>query len=371
MRGRGAANNPPNRFDRLRYVRTAADLPPQYGERGEPVDPSLEVDPGTVLIRDASRTILSTNDSPDVGFDTSLNPYRGCMHGCAYCYARPNHEYLGFSAGLDFETHILVKERAPELLRKRLGLPSWKPQVIAFSGVTDAYQPVERKLEITRRCLRVLAEFRNPVAIITKNWLITRDIDLLGELASHHAASVVLSITTLDAKLQTRMEPKASRPSKRLAAIEQLAAAGIPVGVNVAPVIPGLTDHEIPAIVRAASDAGASFAGMIMLRLPHGVKHLFADWLEQHLPDRREKVLNRVRAMRGGQLYDANFAFRGRGKGLFAEQTEELFRLACRRSGLDTQGPMLSAKRFRCTGASRQMDLFGDSVDQEEEIPPS
>lgn len=359
MRGRGAATNPPNRFDRLRYVRSA-DLPAQYDDRGAPLDPSLELDPGTVLIRDATRSILSTNNSPDVGFDTSLNPYRGCMHGCAYCYARPNHEYLGFSAGLDFETHILVKERAPELLRKRLALPSWKPQVIAFSGVTDAYQPVERKLEITRRCLRVLVDFRNPVGIITKNWLVTRDIDLLGELASYGAASVVLSVTTLDPKLQSKLEPKASRPSKRLAAIERLAAAGVPVGVNVAPVIPGLTDHEIPAIVNAAAAAGASFAGMIMLRLPYGVKQLFADWLERYAPERKEKVLNRVREMHDGKLYEADFVFRGRGKGPFARQTEELFRLACRRAGLRGSGPELSVEHFCRTGASRQLGLFGD-----------
>ncbi len=345
MRGRGAATNPPNRFERLHYV-------PGPGRADE------EIDPGTVLIRDATRNVLSTNTSPDVGFTTSVNPYRGCIHGCAYCYARPNHEYLGFSAGLDFETRILVKERAPELLRSRLSLPSWKPQVIAFSGVTDAYQPAERRLEITRRCLRVLVDFRNPVGIVTKNWLVTRDADLLSELAKRGAASVVLSITSLDPRLQSKLEPKASRPSKRLAAIRRLAEAGVPVGVNVAPVIPGLTDHEIPAIVGAAADAGASFAGTILLRLPHGVKDLFAEWLDRHAPDRKQKVLNRLRAMRGGKLYEASFATRGRGSGLFADQYRELFELACRRHHLARQGPELSTAHFRKSGATEQLDLF-------------
>ena len=218
--------------------------------------------PRTQFFKDHSQTIIARNDSPDVGFDASLNPYRGCEHGCIYCYARPTHEFLGFSAGLDFESKIMVKEDAPELLRAELSSPKWQPQVIFMSGVTDCYQPVERKLKLTRRCLEVLAEFRNPVFIVTKNQLVTRDTDLLAELARHQAAAVWLSITTLDSDLRKVMEPRTSPPAARLAAIRELAAAGIPVGVNVAPVIPGLTDHEMPAILQAAAEAGATSAGL-------------------------------------------------------------------------------------------------------------
>ena len=318
------------------------------------------------MLRDPSRSIVATNESPDLGFAASVNPYRGCSHACAYCYARPTHEYLGYSAGLDFETKILVKERAPELLRAKLASRGWQPQVIAFSGVTDSYQPAERHLEITRRCLEVLRDFRNPVAVVTKSWLVTRDIDLLGELAERNSACVAISITTLDPTLQRRMEPRASRPAKRLAAIEALAEADIPVGVMVAPVVPGLTDHEIPAIVRAAADAGAGFAGKVVLRLPFGLKGLFDEWLSEHYPERRDKVMNRVRALRGGKLYDSRFGVRQRGTGFFAEQIEELFELSLRRAGLPRRGPSLSTAHFRvpesaCGAgaiASPQLSLF-------------
>lgn len=341
------------------------------GELAIERDPDeLEVDPRTEYVRDPTRTIIATNSSPDVGFDASVNPYRGCAHGCSYCYARPNHEYLGLSAGLDFETKILIKERAPELLRKRLELPGWKPQVVAFSGVTDAYQPAERRFEITRRCLRVLADFRNPAGLITKSALITRDVELLAEMASFHGISVVLSVTTLDASLQRKMEPRAAHPGARLAAIEKLSAAGIPVGVNVAPVIPGLTDHEIPKIVEAASQAGARFAGMVMLRLPFGVKEIFSDWLEEHAPDRKDKVLHRLQDMRGGKLYDGRFGTRGRGEGFWAEQLREVFELARRRAGLDARGPALSTQQFRVPGASEQLDLFGSSTPDPTPWPP-
>jgi DNA repair photolyase len=258
LRGRGASWNPPNRFERLHLEREGWT---------DPDDPS----PETVLLDDTTRSILSRNDSPDVGFDVGINPYRGCGHGCAYCYARPTHEYLGYSAGLDFETRILVKRDAPRLLREALSSRRWKPEPIMLSGNTDAYQPVERRLRITRRCLEVLAEFRNPVAITTKSYLVTRDIDLLAELAASGAAAVTLSITTLRNEIQRVMEPRASTPARRLGAIRVLADAGIPVGVNVAPIVPGLTDHELPAL-EAAADAGASWAGYILLRLPHGVK---------------------------------------------------------------------------------------------------
>src|SRR5262245_12757456 len=333
MRPRGSRSNPPNRFESLRYVPSAAERAAE-----------TERNPETRLLSDPSRTIVATNQSPDVGFDASVNPYRGCEHACAYCYARPSHEYLGFSAGLDFETRILVKERAPELLRQRLAAKSWKPQVVALSGVTDPYQPAERRLELTRRCLAVLAEFRNPVTVVTKSFLVTRDADLLGELASAHAASVLLSITTLDPELQRRMEPYAAPPSKRLAAVERLAAAGVPGGVTVAPVVPGLTDHESPRILEAAAAAGARFAGRVVLRLPHGVAELFESWLALHYPERKDKVMARIRAVRGGKAYDARYGVRQRGTGLWADEMAGLFDLARRRAGLAERGPTLAVQ---------------------------
>jgi DNA repair photolyase len=263
------------------------------------------------------------------------------------CYARPFHEYLGFSAGLDFETKILVKEDAPELLRSELSSRRWEPQVVAVSGVTDPYQPIERRLRVTRRCLEVLAEFRNPVGIVTKNHLVTRDIDVLTELARYDAVAVNVSVTTLNPKLQSVMEPRTSVPARRLAAIEQLAGAGIPVRVMVAPVIPGLTDHEIPAILEAAAQAGATGATYVALRLPHAVAGLFEAWLERHFPERKEKVLNRVRSMRGGRLYRAEFGERMRGEGVFADQIRTLFEAAKRRAGLDRERFELSTAAFR------------------------
>ena len=343
--------NPPNRFERVHAAET-----PGLGFAPGPDDPPE--DPRTELLIDPSRSIVTTNDSPDLGFRASVNPYRGCQHGCAYCYARPTHEYLGYSAGLDFQTKILVKPRAAELLRRQLLSRAWKPQPLALSGVTDPYQPAEQRLRITRGVLEVLAEFRNPVVIVTKGFLVTRDADLLGELARVNAAAVMLSITTLDAELQRKLEPFASPPSKRLAAIERLARAGVPVGVMTAPVIPGLTDHELPAILQAAADAGASSAGLVVLRLPHGVKELFGDWLAQHFPERREKVLNRLRALHGGALYDARFAHRQRGSGEFAEQIQALFQLGLKRARLARRGPELSTAAFRRPGATAQLALF-------------
>ncbi len=346
-----ARANPPNRFERVHLAEM-----PELGFAPNPDDPPE--DPRTELLVDPSRTIVATNDSPDLGFGASVNPYRGCAHGCSYCYARPTHEYLGYSAGLDFQTKILVKPRAAELLRKQLMSPAWKPQVVALSGVTDPYQPAERRLRITRGCLEVLAEFKNPVGIVTKGFLVTRDIDVLAELARADAASVMLSITTLDAELQRKMEPLASPPSKRLAAIEALARAGVPVGVMAAPVIPGLTDHELPAILQAAADAGASSAGMVVLRLPHGVKELFSDWLAEYFPERREKVLNRLRSLHGGALYDSRFTHRQRGAGEFAAQIEALFQLGLRKARLASRGPTLSIAAFRRPGAADQLSLF-------------
>jgi DNA repair photolyase len=346
-RGRGAPSNPNNRFQRMRYE-DDPDAQPAWD------DADLDApSPATRFEKDASRSVLSRNDSPDVPFEWSLNPYRGCEHGCVYCYARPTHEYLGFSAGLDFETRIVVKENAPDLLRAELSKPSWEPQVLAISGVTDAYQPIERKLELTRRCLQVCAEFRNPVQIITKSDLVLRDIDVLKELAAHGAAAVAISVTTLDRDLARILEPRACQPQRRLAAIAGLARAGIPVGVLVAPVLPGLTDHEIPSIVEAAAAAGAQRAGYVLLRLPHGVGELFEQWLDVHMPNKKEKVLGRIRAMRGGKLNDPRFGSRMRGDGPYAEQIRSLFELARRRAGLSGTSPTLSAAAFRDPQARR------------------
>ncbi len=343
--GRGTSENPPNRFLPIAVVRDDWD---------DPSDPQ----PRTQFLVDATRSIISWNDSADLGFNASVNPYRGCEHGCVYCYARPNHEYLGFSAGLDFETKILVKQNAPELLRRALASRRWKPQVVMMSGVTDAYQPVERRLQITRQCLKVLAEFRNPVAIITKNHLVTRDTDLLAEMASYGAARVTLSVTTLDNRLHRSMEPRTSTPRRRLRAIEVLAAAGVPVGVNVAPVIPGLTDHEIPGILEAAADAGATTAAYIPLRLPNGVAALFESWLERYFPERKDKVLNRVRETRGGRLNDPRLGFRMKGTGPFAAHLSQLFRVACARHGLSRTLEPLSANSFRRPTTGPQLPLF-------------
>ncbi len=345
IHGRGASHNPANRFDNLEVVRDGWT---------DPEDP----EPRTCFLKDTSRSIISRNQSPDIGFAVSLNPYRGCEHGCIYCYARPGHEYLGFSAGLDFETKILVKEDAPQLLRAELSSPRWQPQTLIMSGVTDPYQPIERRLRITRRCLEVLTEFRNPVAVITKNHLVTRDLDLLGELAACKAAVVTLSITTLRNELQQVMEPRTSIPLRRLEALRKLAQAGIPVGVNVAPVIPGLTDHEMPRILEAAAQAGAISAGYIMLRLPHGVKSLFERWLEQHFPDRKQKVLNRMRDLRGGKLYDPRWGARMKGEGPFAEQVANMFEVSCRKFGLNRESIVLSIDAFRPLTPAGQLNLF-------------
>ena len=344
-RGRGTAENPPNRFERITYL-PVLEAPGDEDHRVK-----------TQYLKDVSRSLLTTNDSPDVGFDASINPYRGCEHGCIYCYARPYHEYLGFSAGLDFETKILVKEDAPELLRAELASPKWQPKVVAISGVTDAYQPIERKLQLTRRCLEVLAEFRNPVIIVTKNQLVTRDIDLLKELAGFDAAAVCVSVTTLDAELARVMEPRTSTPANRLEAIQMLAEAGVPVRVLAAPIIPGLTDHELPSIIKAAAKAGAQYAGYVVVRLPHGVGELFESWLEEHFPDRKKKVLNRIREMRGGRLNDPNFGTRMKGEGVYAEQIKSMFKLACRRAGIESGLRELSTAAFK-RPARPQLSLF-------------
>lgn len=330
-RGRGTAENPADRFTEL-HVERDPDAPPDA--------------PPTVVYRDSSRSLLSKNDSPDIPFEWSGNPYRGCEHGCVYCYARPTHEWLGLSAGLDFETKLFAKPDAPRLLRAELSHPKWEPKVVAFSGVTDCYQPVERTLQITRACLEVMAELKHPTGIITKSALVTRDLDLLKELARHRAVMVCITVTTLDDELAAALEPRAARPAKRLEAIEQLAAAGVPTAVLVAPVIPGLTDHEIPAILEAAAARGATHASWQLLRLPFGVKELFASWLARWRPDRAEKVLNRIRDLHDGKLSESRFGLRMRGEGPFAEQLDKLFKVFAAKHGLARRRFDLDASAF-------------------------
>ena len=346
VRGRGSAHNLTNRFERLEYDDFADDL-------------AIPGRPRTEFFVDRSRTALASNDSPDVGFSRSVNPYRGCEHGCAYCYARPTHEYLGLSAGLDFESKIMVKPDVPRLLRKELAADRWKPQPVGLSGVTDPYQPIERKMQLTRQCLEVLEDFRNPAVIITKNRLVARDIDILQKMAAKSCVSVFVSVTTLDLELNRVLEPRTSSPEQRLKTIEQLSDAGIPVGTLVAPIIPGLTDHEIPKIIEAVTQAGARYAGKIILRLPLAVAPLFQHWLDEHYPLRKEKILNRLRSMRGGALYDARYGSRMRGEGPFADQIEALFKVACQKYGIAGAHAPLSTEHFRRpVSKGCQMPLF-------------
>ncbi len=347
IKGRASHSNPANRFETLHIE------PDEYltGEDGE------ERKIPTQFLVDNSKSILARNESPDLPFRYSINPYRGCEHGCIYCYARPSHEYLGFSSGLDFETRIMVKKNAADLLRKQFSSQSWQPQVVCLSGNTDCYQPVERTLKITRACLEAFSDFRNPVSVITKNYLITRDIDILKDLAEHNLTVVMLSITTLDGSITKKLEPRTSAPHKRLEAIEQLAQNNIPVGVNVAPVIPGLNDDEIPAILRSAKDAGARFAGYIMLRLPYQVKDLFIEWMRREYPLQANKVINRIKQVRDGELSCSVFGERLKGTGTIAKNIEQLFALSCRKLSLDTSKLELDTTQFRRFDKS-QTDLF-------------
>jgi len=349
--GRGSVRNPPGRFERL----ALDDLPPAPHEGGPEEVPTVTP---TRFLADTTRDILSRNDSPDIPFTFSVNPYRGCEHGCSYCYARPTHEYLGFSAGLDFESRIVVKGDAPELLARRLAARGWQPQVVAMSGVTDCYQPVEQRLEITRRCLEVFLRFRNPVGLITKNALVLRDLDLLQALAARRLVRVSLSITTLDAALARAMEPRAVSPRRRLEAVARLAEAGVPVTVNVAPVVPGLTDHELPALLAEAACHGALAAHYLLLRLPGAVEGLFLAWLRERFPDRAGRVERAIRGVRGGALSENRFGLRHRGQGVRAEAIDQLFRLHARRLGLDRDLPPLDTSAFRVPAPGGQQELF-------------
>ncbi len=344
-RRRGAPSNLQNRFEKLAIERDP--------ENESPDDPA----PSTTFLIDSSKSLISTNDSPDLGFSASFNPYRGCEHGCIYCYARPSHEYAGMSCGLDFESKILVKKDAPELLRRELAAPRWVPQVLMVSGVTDCYQPVERRLRLTRRCMEVLAECRNPAGVISKNVLLTRDIDVFQEMARYQCIHVTVSVTTLDLDLQQKMEPRAAAPQARVNAIRTLAQAGIPVGVNVAPIIPGLTDHEMPEILKRCRDAGAQSAGFTVVRLPYGVKGLFSKWLDAHYPGMKSKILGRIQEVRNGKLNDPRFGSRMRGEGPYAEHLHRLFKIARHKVGYPERMPGLSTASFR-RPSGPQLTLF-------------
>jgi DNA repair photolyase len=352
-KGRGAQNQPANPY-------VATQFEPDLAEVSQDLELLAQLHrPVTQYLDDQSKTIVVENKSPDISFRYSINPYRGCSHGCSYCYARPTHEYLGLSAGLDFETKVFVKHRAAELFRQWLTRPAWRPEWIAMSGVTDCYQPAERKFRLTRGCLEVAAECRQPMGIVTKNALVTRDLDLLAELARYQAVSVAVSITTLDAVLARTMEPQTSSPDARLRTLRELSAAGIPTHVMVAPVVPGLTDSEIPAILAAARDSGAQSASYVLLRLPTTVTQVFFGWLEQFYPDRAAKVALLLRSTRDGKLYRGDFGGRMRGEGEVARQIEQTFRVFAERNGYRDESPKLSTEHFRPPKTtSGQLRLF-------------
>ncbi len=351
-KGRGSQLAPPNRFGVLQPI---LDL--EHFEHDEALLDSLRSTP-TEYLRDQSQSIISENNSPDIGFRYSLNPYRGCAHGCSYCYARPTHEYLGFNAGLDFETKILVKHEAANLFRDFLCKPSWQSEVIAMSGVTDPYQPAEREFNITRGCLEVAAEAHQPIGIITKNALITRDLDLLSRMAAESTVHANISLTTLDPELARVMEPRTSTPAARLQAIRALHSAGVPVRVMVAPIIPGLTDTEIPAILAAAREAGASDANYTILRLPLTVEPVFLEWLERTQESKQDKVVSLIRQVRGGKLNESQFGQRMRGTGEVFEQIRQLFKLFKQRLGF-TDLPPYDVTRFTPPRpSSGQLRLF-------------
>lgn len=346
--GRGARKNVPNQFERLHI-----DVDP--GALDEEERQSIE----TQYLRDPSRSILSKNESPDIAFTYSLNPYKGCEHGCVYCYARPSHEYWGLSAGLDFETKIFVKEDAATRLSERLEQQSWEPQVVALSGNTDPYQPVERETEITRSCLEVFLRHRNPVSIVTKSGLIRRDIDLLEEMAARDLVSVAISLTSVDDQLAGKLEPRAARPSLRLRTIEALADADIPVGILVAPLIPGLNDEQIPRILESAAERGARYASYVLLRLPGAVEDLFVDWVQDHFPNRTNRILGRLRELRDGKLNDVEFGRRMRGRGEWATVFRQLFYKSLKDCGLRRGSPSHSTDHFRRL-AGGQLSMFSE-----------
>jgi len=329
IKGRGSTGYLPGRF----AVTVAQAADDGWHERDR--EDEIESAPETRVTEERARSIISRNQSPDIPFQQSLNPYRGCEHGCSYCFARPSHAYLDLSPGLEFETRIFAKTNAPEVLRAELAKPGYRCSPIALGINTDAYQPTERKLGLTRRIIEVLAETRHPFSLITKNALVERDLDLLAPMARDHLVQVYFSITTLDNHLSARLEPRASAPHSRLRAVRRLSEAGVPVGVMFAPVIPWVNDSELEAVLEAARDAGADSAGYVLLRLPHEVSPLFRDWLQTHLPQRAEHVMSTIQQLRGGKDYDARFGKRFSGDGVYADLLARRFDLAYRRLGFD------------------------------------
>jgi len=348
QRGRGATFSPDNRYSAIIHE----TLDDGWGNLDASPEPLR-----TTLTLDASRTVITYNDSPDVGFDRSINPYRGCEHGCAYCFARASHAWLGLSPGLDFESRLFYKPEAPEILKQELAARGYRPAPIAVGINTDAYQPVERRLKITRRILELLVECRHPFSIVTKSALIERDIDLLRAAAARQLVSVAFSITTLDRTLARRLEPRAAAPQRRLAAMQSLSSAGIPVSVLVAPLIPVLTDAELEKILDAAYTAGARTAGYVLLRLPHELKELFEAWLTVHEPRKAAHVMNRVRDTRGGKVYDSRFGVRMCGSGEYADLIARRFDIARRKLGFSDFAP-LDATQFHAPRCGPQLDLF-------------
>jgi DNA repair photolyase len=342
LKGRGAISNAVGRFEK--QTRFEVDDGWDDGWRAEDDAPPVL---RTEVIHDATRTIIARNKSPDISFDQSINPYRGCEHGCIYCFARPSHAYLGMSPGVDFESRLFAKPNAAQLLAKELNAPGYVPKVVAMGTNTDPYQPLEKKMRITRSILEVLRDFKHPVAIVTKSPLVLRDVDILSEMAAMGLAKVALSVTTLDRKLARAMEPRAGTPSRRLQAIEGLSKMGIPTGVMFAPAIPALNDHEMEAVLNAATSAGARSAGYVLLRLPLEIKDLFREWLETNVPDRAKHVMTLVRQMRGGKDYDAQWNTRMRGTGPYAEMMARRFHLAVARLGLNRPSRPLALEHFR------------------------
>jgi len=339
LHGRGAVSNAVGRYEK----QTRFLIDDGWNEPGDEAMPALK----TEIIKDTSRTIIARNKSPDISFNQSINPYRGCEHGCIYCFARPTHAYLGMSPGIDFETKLFAKPDAAALLRKELSAPGYKPQVMALGTNTDPYQPIERTMRITRQVLEVLAEFNNPVGIVTKSPLVLRDLDILAPMAERGLAKVAVSVTTLDRKLARIMEPRAGTPPRRLNAIKELNAAGVPTAVMFAPCIPALNDDEMESVLSAAKDMGARSAGYVLLRLPLEIKDLFREWLETNVPDRAKHVMSLVRSMRGGKDYDSAWHERHVGKGPYAEMLSQRFHIAVKRLGLNHERRPLDTSQFK------------------------
>jgi DNA repair photolyase len=358
---RGAGLNPGNRFETTRLHILGEEIDRQWIER-ENEDGSTNRVERQVFFDHTQRIINHVSPTADVPFDWTLNPYRGCEHGCIYCFARPYHEYLGFSCGLDFETKIMAKPDAAKLLREELASPKWQPEPIVMSAITDIYQPIEHKMRIARQCLEILADCGQPVTTMTKSALVLRDTDLWKRLADMNAGRVTITLVTLDSDLAQKLEPRASSPMGRLRAIRELSAAGIPVSVNIAPIIPGLTDTELPKILQAVAEAGAKRAAWVLLRLPYQLKELFLDWLKRSVhPDRARKVESQIRQARGGKLYEASYASRRRGRGPIVDQIAQTFDVFTRKYDLNRDIRPLSTAHFRRPAIDGQMPLFGSA----------